>query len=282
MLPISTSQKMKAAGYDPDTQTLRVQLRTGEMWEYTDVPSLQWQSMMAGTDDDVWFNSIDYAQRTTKKLIPQVDEFPLPIATAERLREIGLRAEFGKPDAPTRQRYEELMKRRAQMPVTDRVAWLEEQHVSVVARLSAVNFLSDPQDVAGLIIEEMATARIISTTANVYDEIDHEVESLRASFKASEERRAGTAIAQQQFAIQSLRRLGELRELLKNQPTLDSATLSTLEARGMTVTQMRAAREENWKLEAAQLRAASGLPEGEQPEERTNDEWMAKLQAKDK
>jgi hypothetical protein len=48
MITILTSQKLKAAGYDVSTATLRAQMLSGEVYEYSGVAPKRWERLMSG------------------------------------------------------------------------------------------------------------------------------------------------------------------------------------------------------------------------------------------
>jgi len=253
MLPVATSARIRAASYDLPTRTLTVELADRSLWEYPDVGVRAWEAFMDGTQTDSVFDGIEYRSKVTKTRVePEAEESS---NVGEQLAELKLR-EFGEPGSATRQKYEELMRRREELPVTRLVPQLQD----VRALLAQTNPNSSPSEVAGLILEELALVRIIETAAPARDALDAEIENLaRYCIRERAESRQKKLVAAQ-LAVTRYGRLGEVKALIRT-----GGALTNLEREKQhphqTIPEAMRARLANWVAECSQLRSSLGLPD---------------------
>lgn len=73
MIPLPGSKNIARAGYDPATQTLRIEFRNGGAYDYADVPSETHTGLVAADSPGSYFHKEIRGKYGHRKLEPQTD-----------------------------------------------------------------------------------------------------------------------------------------------------------------------------------------------------------------
>jgi hypothetical protein len=253
MIPISFCPPILAWHYDPNKETLDVQLPD------------QVYRVYSGVNASIFERLIDTTKTGRFSLIERLPHRPLfgdDSAAADtggigdRLVEMQLTRDYGEPGSATRTRYDELLRHLDTLPLVN----LENRLAGVRAALASVNLSSEPEEVAGLMLEEMALLRIISTGEPERAALQAEIDNLRAEHQRGAQDRFRRQTRANADTLAAYARLAELNNLISDPPTLDHVDKGKHYPH-MSITAAQKTRLTAWREERSQLRAQFGLPD---------------------
>jgi hypothetical protein len=209
---------VRAAGYDPDTQTLDVEFNGGEITRFSGVHKVRFEELIAANDSPKIESALANIRRratSAEKVLTPLQQLPV----AERQAESALIDNFGEKGTALRAEYEEIQRRLLAMPVIKSRDELKE----IQAKLAAVNPRSDVDEIAALLNREAALLRIIDTSKPELAQLYSQLEALQQQQRHQKAFAAANELKNQQIAEQKRARLAELERQI-NDPNFPPMT----------------------------------------------------------